>query len=219
MFINSLILAISASIDSLGIGITYGIKNIKISNNAKIILFFISFFISILSIWFGNTFKKFLPYSVLDFIGSSILICMGLFFCFQALRKNNKTNTSNLKQLKDNKNNNTKIYSIFINFLGITIKIIKDPNSSDFDKSNYIDGKEALFLGIALSLDSFCIGIGFSLMNISSVLFPLLISLFQLIFLSLGNLVGKKLYNNTILPNNVWSIISGILLIIIGIFK
>ena len=31
MFINSLILAISSSIDSLGIGITYGIKNTKIT--------------------------------------------------------------------------------------------------------------------------------------------------------------------------------------------
>ena len=31
MIINSLILAVSSSIDSLGLGITYGIKNTKIS--------------------------------------------------------------------------------------------------------------------------------------------------------------------------------------------
>ena len=35
MLINSIILAISSSIDSLGIGITYGIKNTKISSKAK----------------------------------------------------------------------------------------------------------------------------------------------------------------------------------------
>ena len=45
MFINSLILALSSSIDSLGIGITYGIKNTRISYMAKIVLFVISFFI------------------------------------------------------------------------------------------------------------------------------------------------------------------------------
>ena len=47
MLLNSLFLAISSSIDSLGIGITYGIKNI-FSN-------------------FATT-----------FIGSSILICIGI---------------------------------------------------------------------------------------------------------------------------------------------
>ena len=41
MFINSLFLAISSSIDSLGIGITYGIKGTKISYIANFILFLI----------------------------------------------------------------------------------------------------------------------------------------------------------------------------------
>ena len=40
--LNSFILAISSSIDSLGIGITYGIKNTKISLLGKIVLFTIS---------------------------------------------------------------------------------------------------------------------------------------------------------------------------------
>ena len=103
--------------------------------------------------------------------------------------------------------------------MGITIKIIKNPSSSDFDKSNTIDSKESLFLGLALSLDSFCIGIGFSMINTFSFLFPLLISCFQLCFLSLGNYCGKQLYRFQRFPDNVWSVVSGILLIIIGIYK
>ena len=109
--------------------------------------------------------------------------------------------------------------SFFIKCLGITIKIIKNPNSSDLDKSNVIDSKEALFLGLALSLDSFCIGIGFSMLNTFSIIFPLLTSCFQLFFLSLGNYFGKKLYSLNKLPDNIWSTISGILLIIIGFCK
>ena len=42
MLLNAFILAISSSIDSLGIGITYGIKNTKISYLGKLILFSIS---------------------------------------------------------------------------------------------------------------------------------------------------------------------------------
>ena len=112
-----------------------------------------------------------------------------------------------------------KIYSFFIKFLGITIKIIKNPSSSDFDKSNTIDSKEALFLGLALSLDSFCIGIGFSMLNTFSILFPLFISCFQLFFLNFGIYCGKKLYSFSKLPDNIWSTISGILLIVIGLCK
>lgn len=216
MLFNCLFLAISSSIDSLGIGITYGIKNTKITIWAKCILFLVAFTISSISIYFGNILKYFLPDFIIDYLGSFILILMGVFMCFQAL-KNTK------KDLKIHSDTTVKdcekIYSFFIKCLGITIKIIKNPTSSDLDKSNTIDSKEALFLGLALSLDSFCIGIGFSMINTFSFIFPLLISLFQLFFLSFGNYCGKKLYTFSVLPDNIWSIISGTLLIIIGFCK
>lgn len=227
MLINALFLAISSSVDSLGIGVTYGVKNTKISYMGKVVLFFISFTTSILSIWFGNVIKNIFSDSFTNFIGSSILIFMGIFICFQALKK--EKNFSNHCDITDNfnfsdkhSNNNDKdekIYSFFINFLGITIKIIKNPVSSDFDYSNSIDSKEALFLSIALSLDGFCIGVGGSIIGMSSILFPLFIASFQLIFLSLGNFLGRKLNKLSHLPTNIWSIISGFLLIVIGIAK
>ncbi len=218
MLLNCLFLAISSSIDSLGIGITYGIKNTKITMGAKSILFFISFIISIISIYFGNLLKFIFPDFLIHYLGSFLLILMGLFMCFQSVKVSKKEykieNDKNLKIL-----DTEKIYSFFIKCLGITIKIIKNPSSSDLDKSNVIDSKEALFLGLALSLDSFCIGIGFSMLNTFSIIFPLLTSCFQLFFLSLGNYCGKKLYSFSKLPDNIWSTISGILLIIIGFCK
>ena len=218
MLLNCLFLAISSSIDSLGIGITYGIKNTKITIGAKSILFFISFIISIISIYFGNLLKFIFPDFLIHYLGAFLLILMGLFMCFQSLKKSKRDDI-----VKNNKNlemsDTEKIYSFFIKCLGITIKIIKNPSSSDLDKSNIIDSKEALFLGLALSLDSFCIGIGFSMLNTFSIIFPLLTSCFQLFFLSLGNYCGKKLYSFSKLPDNIWSTISGMLLIIIGFCK
>ena len=108
---------------------------------------------------------------------------------------------------------------LFIKFLGITIQIIRNPTNSDFDHSKKIDCKEAFFLAIALSLDSFCIGIGSTIAGISSSLFPLLISTFQLLFLKFGYIIGSKLNNTKIFPDNTWSVLSGILLIIIGFVK
>lgn len=219
MLINSIILAISSSIDSLGIGITYGIKNTKISHMAKVVLFVISFSLSLLSVWFGDILKNIFSDFATKLIGNLILIAMGIFVCFQAIRKDKKNMTQKVSPSEPIYENNEKIYSFFIDFLGITIKIIKNPTSSDLDSSNSIDSKEALFLGFALSLDCFCIGAFGSIIGVSSFLFPLFISVFQLVFLSFGNIIGKKLHRLSHLPDNIWSVISGILLVLIGVMR
>lgn len=219
MLINSIILAISSSIDSLGIGITYGIKNTKISAIGKIILFCISFLIALTAVWFGDIIKNVFSEFVTKLIGSTILMCMGIFIFFQSFKKDKKDIKIIKNENKKDSSLEPKIYSLFIDFLGITIKIIKNPSSSDFDGSKSIDAKEALFLGFALSLDSICIGISGSIIGISSALFPFLISIFQLIFLSFGNFLGRKLHKTSSLPDNIWSIISSILLFIIGFIR
>lgn len=188
--LNSLLLAISSSIDSLGIGITYGIKKTKISKIGKIILFVISLFVTYISILFGNTIQYILPKFFTNFIGCLILICMGIYICFQALKKE-----------KDSQN------------------IFNNPISSDLNHSKVIEPKEALILAIALSLDSFCIGVCGAITDINLSFFPFLVSIFQLVFLNLGSYLGINIRNFCKLPQNTWSILSGILLIFIGFCK
>ena len=213
MLLSTFLLSISSSIDSLGIGITYGIKNTSISNKGKLVIFFVSFIVTIVSLYLGNILKFIFPDFIVDYLGSFLFIIMGIFICFQALNKNKNIDN------KKNKISKTKTYSFFIKFLGITIKIIKDPISSDLDNSNKIDSKEAFFLALALSMDSLCVGIAGSIIGINNYIFPFLIGLFQVFFLGLGNFLGKKIYNFSSLPSNLWSIVSGILLIILGILK
>lgn len=112
-----------------------------------------------------------------------------------------------------------KEYQFFIKFLGITIQIIRDPSSSDFNNSNQIEAKEALYLGIALSIDSIGIGIGSSIMGLNTFIFPIAVACFQLFFLSFGSYFGKKIKDISNIPENIWGIISGILLIFVGISK
>lgn len=57
------------------------------------------------------------------------------------------------------------------------------------------------------------------MLGMSSFIFPILTSSFQLVFLSLGLSFGRKLNEVTNIPDNIWSIISGVLLIFIGISK
>ena len=212
MLLTCLLLALSVSIDSFGIGITYGLRNTKISILPKILLFIISVFFTTFSIFLGNLLTDILPKNYVKLIGSILLFFISFIIIYQAIKKDNKNTI-----LSTNKE--PKIYSFIIKFLGITIKIIRDPKSSDLDNSKTIDWKEAIFLGIALSIDSIGVGIGGSIIGVNSFLFPILVASFQLIFLSLGKNISVKIFKLYKLPENIWSIISGILLIIIAIFK
>lgn len=188
--LNSFFLAITSSIDSFGIGITYGIKKTKIALLGKIILFIISLSITYSSILLGNITKQILSTILIKILGSIILISIGIYIILEALKK------------KDNYSN-----------------IFNDPLCSDLDNSNTIDSKESLLLALALSLDSFCIGYGGS-MNITNInLFPFLVSIFQILFLSIGSFLGNHIYKLYKLPHNFYSIISGISLIIFGFIK
>ena len=57
------------------------------------------------------------------------------------------------------------------------------------------------------------------LCGINSFLFALLISIFQILFLCIGKFLGRRLSLVSNIKQNVWNIISGLLLIAIGIFK
>lgn len=214
MIFTYLILAISVSIDALGIGITYGLKNTKIYNFAKIILFTISIIITNISIFFGNKISSIFSNNITTFIGSFLLFSMGIFVIYQALK--NKTDDFVKKDIIQNE---PKIYKFFIEFLGITIQIIRNPISSDLDGSKKIDWKEATYLGIALSIDSICVGICSSIIGYGSFIFPIFVACFQLLFLSLGRFVGEKFLYISNIPENIWNVLSGVLLIIIGVSK
>lgn len=177
MFYNYIILALCVSIDSLGTGLTYGLKNTKISNLARLILFVFAFFITSISLLIGNVISEFLPDFLCNWLGGIILCSMGLWIIFQG------------------------------------------PEHSDLDNSNNIDAKESLLLALALSLDSIGISIGGSIIGISSLYFPVLVSLFQILFLSIGSSLGTKLKTNPNIPDTVWSIISGLILIFMGFGK
>ena len=222
MLLNVILLSISSSIDSFGIGITYGLRKLKIGILSKIILFTVSIITTYIAVLIGKNVNCLLSPLITKLLGAVILIFIGTVIIFQLITPNSskKTKINNYK-LSTNKYMciEKKVYKFFIKFLGITIQIIKDPVYSDLDFSSNIDTKEAFYLGFSLSIDSFCIGIASSILGFGFVLFPILVAIFQLIFLSVGTFIGTNLSKNSKIRSNIWNYISAILLIIIGITR
>lgn len=83
--LNSIILALSVSIDSLGIGITYGIKNARINFLSKGILFIMSICFTACSLLIGEFLSSFLSTVFTTIVSSTILIVIGVIIYFDPI--------------------------------------------------------------------------------------------------------------------------------------
>lgn len=209
MLFSAYLFAVSLSIDALGIGITYGMRNIGIPLATKIIISIQSFLITSVALFLGKGLANLFPVAVAKGIGVTILIALGFWVLWQSLYKKEETEPKA----------KPAIWQFFIKSMGITIQIIHTPGACDRDCSLQIEPKEALYLGFALSIDSFGAGIGGGAIGLASPFTPIFVAIFQALFLSFGKAVGGRLRKVSSLPENTWGACSGILLILLGILR
>ena len=190
MLTDLFILAITLSIDAFGIGITYGIRNIKVCIKSAILMFCICLILSVFSFYLGFTATSLFPDYLPKIIGCILLICMGIWVILQSIKPSNEISN-----------------------------IINKPELSDVDSSKTIDSKEAIGLGIAISIDSLVCGFGFSIMSDISFIFPILVAFFHVVMLTCGMIFGKKIKSISSFSPTILSRISGTLLILFGLFK
>lgn len=200
------ILAAALSIDAFGIGAAYGLRKIKIPVLSLAVISFTALIFSTASIIGGALLSELIPRGAAVSAGSGILIIMGLWLTIQGIL--------DVRPIKEE----TTIFSLFIKSFGITVNIIKSPKYGDMDNSKVIETKEAFYLGAALSLDCFGAGAGLTVMGLPTVIYPVFIVIAQLLFLMIGISAGKKIKKNRT-GESVYTVISGSVLIIIGLFR
>lgn len=161
---STIFLAIVVSIDSLGVGITYGVRRLKIPFSALVIIGMCSAVLLSTSIFAGSMFKELIHENVLTTISGFILVAMG---GAQLIRGLSKSFQNELLPEQD-----SPLLSLRLKPLGIIISVSCDPTIADLDSSGHIDLREASILGIALGLDSLGIGLSISLADFSLLIIP-----------------------------------------------
>lgn len=86
--ISCILLAMSVSIDALTLGITYGIKHSKITKISNLIVFSIAFVSTSIAIFLGNHISRLFSPFVATFIGSALLILLGIYSIYKSFNKN-----------------------------------------------------------------------------------------------------------------------------------
>lgn len=206
-------LALAVSIDSFGVGVTYGIRKIRIPFLSIMIIGICSGLMIYVMMRLGNWIALWFTPEIAQLTGAILLICLGIWTLFQpyayALSKE--------KRKKERKIIPPEGWTFHLRALGLMIQILRTPDVADLDESGVISIKEALILGGALSLDATGAGLGAAFLTLPADLVALTIALMSILFLWLGMGLGFRLFRN---QESRWiSILPGILLIFIGVLR
>lgn len=214
MIFSILLIAISLSLDAFGVGITYGIRKVRIPLVSKLVICFMSVLYSGLALIAGKAVYGILPPQASRIAGTVILASMGVFIILQTVLKKGESVAGKPRQ--DEKRT---LLKIAVKSLGITIQVIRNPDEGDIDRSGIIDIREALLLGLALSVDAIGVGIGSALAGLGSLWIPFAAGIFQMLLLYAGTCLGARLSESSRLNKTVLSVVPGILLISMALIR
>ena len=206
--IPSILLAFSASLDSLIIGIAYGIKKIWIKFSINIIIALIVTLGTLLSMVLGAILNKFIPSYICNYIGAILLIIVGLFMTFDFFKEQRNLKKNEICTAKENKD---IIESLHYD------DILTNNKTADINGSGNIEVKEAISLAVALSLNNFALGLGASMSGISIPLTTIFTFIFSILILILGLKIGNSFLSKIF--GKYSDLLSAIIIIAMGIFQ
>ena len=204
------IVAFFISIDAFFVGISLGTKNIRLSFWAKLVMLGICFASSALPAIFGHFIQQTFTPEIGALFGSSLLFAIGIFYILSELIGH---------AAGQPENGQIRIASIPVKPLGITLKILKSPETSDTDHSGVIDTKEVVPLSIALCMDVFAASLGIGAMGWGAVVFPFAISISHFALLWAGIFLGGKIFHLPFIKNGYPGVFAGLFLIAIALSR
>ncbi len=207
-----LFILLSINLDSLVTGFAYGVRRVKIPLISAAVISCSSIAYSALAMAAGSVASALFPPLVCRLTGALVLIIIGLILIANVAKENELPAPAPCKE-KDT------LFNLVIKSFGITISVVRDPTLCDFDRSQRIDFKEALYLSFALSADAIGVGLGCAMSGIVACYIPPLVGLSQLVLLYAGLYCGKFLSKFLNVSRRICSVISGIILIALAMFR
>ena len=190
---SSILLAFSSSIDSLIIGIAYGVKQIRIKLIINLVISIIVTLTTFLAMCLGHLICDYIPTGICNYIGSNLLIIVGLYILWDYYKKKHKHTEENLVE--------------FINSLDYD-EIVELNKTADINGSGNIEISEAITLALSLSINNLALSI---------FLTTILTFVFSIITMSIGLKLGSKYLSKIF--GEYSPLFSAIIIIAMGIFE
>ncbi|CAM3930667.1 sporulation membrane protein YtaF [Cohnella lubricantis] len=173
--------AVSSSIDNLGVGISYGIRGIRIGLLSNLVMAVVCFICSEAGIRFGGWLSAVLPGVMPVAIGAFMLTIIGFRIILMAIPRTPPSGQA--EGAKRRKAGNR------------LERMLQNPETADFDRSGEIGIGEAVVLGIALSANAITNGLGAGLLGLSPLAISLAAAAGSFITVWAGVAIGRRAAN------------------------
>ncbi|MBU8878318.1 sporulation membrane protein YtaF [Bacillus sp. FJAT-29790] len=196
--------AVSASIDNLGVGISYGIRKIQIGLGSNFLIAIICFLMSMAGITFGLWLSSILPGMLPMIIGAFLLFVIGIRIILLATPRK----TGNPAKMNEKEKQTKSIKGI-----------LRNPEIADVDKSGEIGWGEAVILGVALSANALTNGLGAGLLGLSPLAISLTAAIGSFISVWAGVKLGSKLADvriGSFTLGQFGTVLSGVIILVIA---
>jgi putative sporulation protein YtaF len=196
-------LAFATSLDSLGVGVAYGLSKTRVGPKAHVCIGLVMFLITWAAATLGNAVARAVPEEAGKILSAVVFVGLGIWALAPMLRRKRPDARDSEPPLKEQPPS-----------LAATLF---DPRLADRDGSRDIDLREAFLLGAALSLNNIGGGVSAGLIHLSAVSMAALSVLFNVLFLVGGHLVGIRLSETRL--SAYTRAVSGLLLVLIGLWQ
>ncbi|MBB5325986.1 putative sporulation protein YtaF [Anoxybacillus tepidamans] len=212
-YVSMIMLALAVSLDSLSVGVTYGMRKMKFPLPSMMVIALFSGLMLLVSMYVGSFLVLLLPVRAEKSIAACILIALGVWAIYNVLRKRE----DELEDVAPRPTAQMRIWRVHLKRFGVVIQILKRPSLADLDGSGSISMSEAMLIGFALSMDAFGAGLSASFLGYSPLMLALLVSLLNLLFIRFGLKAGYKFAKIKAMKKA--AMIPGAILICLGISK
>ena len=201
--LGTLLLILALSADLLTASMVYGAGHIGISFGLTILISGLGSAILGTALFIGRFLGDYFPATLLAVGSGVILIALGTY----------KTVDFRIRRWRKEYVKPQKNLMLSLGDLRIILNIYGDPLSADEDDSRTLSVGEAILLTIAMSLDGFAAGVGYSMNDVSVGAVITAFFLASLISIRLGHFLGCR-----VVKEKDYSWIGGVLLIFLGFF-
>lgn len=210
--------AVALSLDGFGVGISYGMRKIKIPFASLFVISLTSSVAIGVSMLCGHLVSKYISIKIAEIMGAVILISVGVWIVIQTWKQNKNVPPAEEGSKKNIEGSGSKqILKLKIKAFGLVIQILREPTAADFDKSGIISTREAVLLGLALAMDALGAGFGAAMTGFRPFITPVVVGGVKFILVSTGSYIGRRYTAHWI--GDKAAVLPGWVLIILGIAR
>ncbi|PKM83484.1 MAG: sporulation membrane protein YtaF [Firmicutes bacterium HGW-Firmicutes-13] len=214
--LSLILLGLAVSLDGFGVGLAYGVRNLRIPVLSLFIISISSALAILFSMFTGMLAANYLSSEAASMVGGTILVLVGVWIIYQTFINYKQSAAAELGK-REIRSASTCRGTKSVSVLSLFTELLKEPQKADFDCSGEISGKEAVVLGVALAMDAFGAGFGAAMMGFNPFITSAAVGISKLILVSSGIHLGRNYLANVL--GEKASCVSGFVLIILGLMS